>query len=37
MAFVTTGLSHGGLTTHFQIKYHNALSTADGKNLANAR
>jgi hypothetical protein len=36
MAFVTTGLTHGGLTTHFQIKYHNSLSTADGKHLANA-
>jgi hypothetical protein len=36
MAYITTGLTHGGLTTHFQIKYDNSLSTADGKRRANA-
>jgi hypothetical protein len=36
MAFVTTGLINGGLTTHYQIEYDDSLSQADGKDRANA-
>ena len=36
MAFVTTGLTNGGLTTHYQIDYDDSLSQADGRDRANA-
>ena len=36
MAFITTGLTNGGLTTHYQIKYDDSLSQADGLDRANA-
>lgn len=36
MAFVTTGLTNGGLTTHYQIEYDDSLSQADGRDRANA-
>jgi len=36
MALVTTGLTNNGLTTHYQIQYDDSLSTADGKDRANA-
>jgi hypothetical protein len=36
MAFITTGLTNGGLTTHYQIKYDDSLSQADGRDRANA-
>jgi len=36
MALITTGLTNGGLTTHYQIQYDDSLSQADGKNRANA-
>jgi hypothetical protein len=36
MALVTTNLTNGGLTTHYQIKYDSSLSQADGVNRANA-
>ena len=36
MAFITTGLTNGGLTTHYQVEYDDSLSTADGKDRANA-
>jgi hypothetical protein len=36
MALVTTGLTNGGRTTHYQIKYDDSLSQADGVDRANA-
>jgi hypothetical protein len=36
MALVTTGLTNGGLTTHYQIEYDDTLSAADGVDRANA-
>ena len=36
MAFITTGLTNNGLTTHYQVEYDDSLSQADGKNRANA-
>jgi hypothetical protein len=35
MALVTTGLTNGGRTTHYQIQYDDSLSSADGKDRAN--
>ena len=35
MTLITTGLTHGGLTTHYQIQYDDSLSAADGKDRAN--
>src|SRR5262245_39263849 len=36
MTLITTGLTNGGRTTHYQIKYDDSLSAADGKDRANA-
>jgi hypothetical protein len=36
MAQVTTGLTNGGRTPHYQISYDDSLSTADGRDRANA-
>lgn len=36
MAYVTTGLAHGGRTEHYQFKYDGRLSHADGRDRANA-
>ncbi len=36
MAFITTGLTNGGLTAHYQIEYDDSLSQADGRDRANA-
>ena len=36
MAFITTGLTSGGLTAHYQIKYDDSLSQADGRDRGNA-
>ena len=36
MAFITTGLTNGGRTTHYQIEYDDSLSAADGRDRANA-
>jgi hypothetical protein len=36
MAFITTGLTNGGVTTHYQISYQDTFSAADGKDRANA-
>ena len=36
MAFITTGLTNGGRTTHYQIEYDDSLSQADGRDRANA-
>lgn len=36
MTLVTTGLTNGGLTTHYQIQYDDSLSQADGRDRANA-
>jgi len=35
MALITTGLTNGGLTTHYQFQYDDSLSQADGKDRAN--
>ncbi len=36
MALITTGLTNGGRTAHYQIKYDDSLAAADGKDRANA-
>src|ERR1051325_3916378 len=36
MALTTAGLTNGGLTAHYQIKYDDSLSAADGRDRANA-
>ncbi len=36
MTLITTGLTNGGLTTHYQVEYDNSLAQADGKDRANA-
>ncbi len=36
MTLVTTGLTNGGLTTHYQIQYDDSLSAADGMDRGNA-
>jgi hypothetical protein len=36
MALITDGLTNGGRTTHYQIKYDDSLSAADGRDRANA-
>src|SRR5690348_15310191 len=36
MTLITTNLTNGGLTTHYQIWYDDSLSAADGMNRGNA-
>lgn len=36
MTLITTGLNNGGRTAHYQIKYDDSLSQADGRDRANA-
>ena len=36
MALIATGLTNGGRTTHYQIKYDDSLSATDGRDRANA-
>ena len=36
MSLITTGLTNGGLTTHYQIQYDDSLSQPDGLDRANA-
>src|SRR5260221_2613172 len=36
MAFISTGLTNGGRTAHYQIEYDESLSQADGRDRANA-
>lgn len=36
MALITTNLTNGGRTAHYQIKYDDSLSQADGQDRANA-
>ena len=36
MALIATGLTNGGRTTHYQIKYDDSLSATDDKKRANA-
>ena len=35
MSYITTGLTNGGVTTHYKISYDNSLSQSDGKDRAN--
>ncbi|HWH09806.1 MAG TPA: hypothetical protein VG165_01655 [Solirubrobacteraceae bacterium] len=35
MTFVTTGLTNGGVTTHYAIEYDSSLAAADGVNRGN--